>query len=67
VLISTRWIERISWSESKVFINLTRETIKQAPEYTKEALITRDYEKKLHRHYGRDGYWEDELARKIAS
>ena len=67
VLISTRWVERISWSESKVFINLNRETIKLGPEYTKEALITRDYEMKLHRHYGRAGYWEDELARKIAS
>ena len=67
VLISTRWVERINWSESKVFINLTRETIKQGPEYTKEALITRDYEMKLHRHYGREGYWEDERARKIAS
>jgi hypothetical protein len=32
VLISTRWIERVSWEESKVFINLTRETIKQGPE-----------------------------------
>jgi hypothetical protein len=36
-------------------INLTREAIKQGPEYTKEALITRDYEIKLHSHYGCDG------------
>ena len=57
VLISTRWIERISWEEAKVFISLTRETIKHAPEYTEEALITRDYEKKLHRHHNREGYW----------
>jgi hypothetical protein len=63
VLISTRWIERISWEESKVFIHLTREAIKQGPEYTEAALITRDYEMKLHRHYHREGYWEDELSR----
>ncbi|MDZ4797229.1 MAG: PRC-barrel domain-containing protein [Bryobacteraceae bacterium] len=61
VLISTRWIERISWEESKVFINLTRETIKQGPEYTEEALITRDYETRLHRHCDREGYWAEEL------
>ena len=42
VLISTQWIERISWEESKVFINLTREAIKQGPEYTDQTLITRD-------------------------
>ncbi len=67
VLISTQWIERISWEESKVFINLTRESIKQGPEYTEEALITRDYETKLHRHYNRPGYWADYLTRKRAS
>ncbi|MGC2647716.1 MAG: PRC-barrel domain-containing protein [Candidatus Sulfotelmatobacter sp.] len=57
VLISTQWIERISWEESKVFINLTREAVKGSPEYTEEALITRDYEEELHRHYLRERYW----------
>ena len=57
VLISTQWIERISWEESKVFINLTREAVKAAPEYSEEALITRDYEEELHRHYLRERYW----------
>ena len=60
VLISPRWIERISWNESKVFINLSRETIKKSPEYTEESLPTRDYETKLHQHYNREGYWVDE-------
>ena len=62
VLISPQWIERVSWSESKVFINLSREAIKRSPEYTPESLLTRDYEAGLHRHYGRKGYWYDELA-----
>jgi len=60
VLISPRWIERVSWSESKVFIDLSRETIKQSPEYTEESLHTREYETGLHRHYSRQGYWDDE-------
>ena len=64
VLVSPRWIERVSWSESKVFVNLPRETIKQSPEYTEESLLTRDYETGLHRHYNRQGYWVDELAGK---
>ena len=57
VLVSPQWIERVSWSESKVFVNLLRETIKQSPEYTEESLLTRDYETGLHRHYNRKGYW----------
>lgn len=64
VLISPRWIERVSWSESKVFMNLSREAIKQSPEYTTASLLTRDYETALHRHYDRRGYWEDEPATK---
>jgi hypothetical protein len=64
VLISPKWIERVSWSESKVFVNLLRETIKQSPEYTEESPLTRDYETKLHRHYNRQEYWDDEPAAK---
>ena len=62
VLISPRWIERVSWDQSKVFVNLTRDSIKQTPEYTEESMITRDYEIGLHRHYNRQGYWADEQA-----
>ncbi len=62
VLISPKWIDRISWSERKAFINLSREAIKQSPEYTEESLLTRDYESSLHRHYNRKGYWVDEPA-----
>ena len=62
VLVSPQWIERVSWGERKVFVNLDRETIKQSPEYTGESLVTRDYEIGLHGHYKRKGYWVDELA-----
>jgi hypothetical protein len=62
VLISPRWIERISWTESRVFVSPTRETIKQAPEYAEASSLTRDYETRLHRHYDREGYWIEEQA-----
>lgn len=62
VLVSPHWIERVSWDESKVFVNLSREAIKQSPEYTGESLITRDYETDLHRHYELPGYWTGEPA-----
>ena len=62
VLVSPHWIDRVSWRESKVFVNLTREIIKQSPEYTEKSLMTRDYENRLHLHYNRKGYWVDEPA-----
>lgn len=64
VLISPRWIERVSWKESKVFINLSRETIEHSPEYTEQSLITREYETGLHQHYNRKGYWVDDPVAK---
>jgi hypothetical protein len=62
VLVAPQWIERVSWTESKVFVDLYREAIKQSPEYTEESLPTRDYEDRLHRHYSRQGYWMDRPA-----
>ncbi len=59
LLVSPRWIERVDWGESKVFVNVPRETIKEAPGYTPELLLSRDYETELHRHYNRQGYWVD--------
>jgi len=67
VLVSPQWIKSVSWGELKVFVNLTREAIQQAPEYTEESLLTRDYEAALHRHYDRPGYWADEPSAKKPS
>lgn len=61
VLISPSWIDKISWEESKVYVNLTKESIKQSPEYSDELFITRDYENQLYEHYNRRGYWTDEF------
>lgn len=54
-----RYPDLPQWDESKVFVNLPRETIRQSPEYTEESLPTRDYEIRLHRHYNRQIYWND--------
>jgi hypothetical protein len=60
VLISPKWIQTIDWAESSVYVNVPRETIKQAPVYVCDSTVTRDYETKLHSHYNRQGYWVDE-------
>lgn len=57
VLISPKWIERISWSQREVVVDLSREVIKQAPDYTDVPPLTRDQEIAMHRLYNREGYW----------
>lgn len=61
VLISPQWIEKVSWEASEVVIDLTREMIKGAPEYTEGSLPSRDDETGLYGYYNRAGYWVDEL------
>jgi sporulation protein YlmC with PRC-barrel domain len=62
ILISAKWIDRVSWVDSKIFFRVSREKIKQSPEYTEDSLLDRTYEAGLHRHYHRQEYWVDELA-----
>lgn len=65
VLVSPRWIGSVSWNDSKVFVNLTREAIKRAPEYTDWSLLTREFEDNLHKHYEREGNGESEPAHAV--
>jgi len=62
--VSPQWIDWVSWGEKTVFINVSREAIKQSPEYTNESQVNRDYEIGLHGHYNRKGYWVDESVSK---
>jgi hypothetical protein len=56
VLVSPDWIDRISWSDCIVYVDLSREAIKTGPEFDAEEL-SRDYEESLYEHYGRPRYW----------
>jgi hypothetical protein len=60
VLIAPKWIERVSWGDGKVLVNLSREAVKASPPYSREDLLTRDYEERLHEHYEAVGYWNHE-------
>ena len=57
VLISPQWINRISWSDGKVFLDLDRESIKESPEYDPSLPVNRQYEERLYDFYGRPKYW----------
>jgi hypothetical protein len=66
VLVSPAWIERVSWASSKVYVALRREAIKDGPEYVESMPITREYENRLHMHYGRPPYWLPEPEHKAS-
>jgi uncharacterized protein YrrD len=61
VLVSPKWIERITWDPMGTMkVNLSRDALKSSPEYTDVSLLTRDHEKELHLHYKVPEYWAKE-------
>ena len=57
VLVSSEWVTSVDWNESLLHVALTRELIKTSPECDPSGPVPRDYEVRLHDHYGRRGYW----------
>ena len=59
VLVAPHWASGISWSESNVYIDMSRQSIKSCPEWNANAAINREYEARLYDYYGRPVYWAD--------
>jgi hypothetical protein len=59
VLIPTQWIREVNWEQSKVYVDVAREAIKAAPEYSDELRLSRDFEQKLFEAYRREPYWSN--------
>jgi sporulation protein YlmC with PRC-barrel domain len=61
ILVSPQWIKSVSWDTREVVVALSREKIRNAPEYVEDDAITREYETDLYGHYDLDGYWVADL------
>jgi hypothetical protein len=57
VLVSPSWIQEVSWLNTEVRVSVSRDAIKNAPEYLESEPITRDYENRLYSYYGKPSYW----------
>jgi hypothetical protein len=57
VLVAPQWIREVSWGDQQVFVDLTRQQVKDSPEYDPAASVDRAYEERLYRHYDRPIYW----------
>ncbi len=57
VLVSPQWIIRVSWTDSKVYVDMTTENIQNGPEWVDSIPVTREYEHRLYDYYARSPYW----------
>jgi uncharacterized protein YrrD len=53
VLIALGWIVSFSWDQRKARVSLTRDRVKDSPEYDSSAPVNREYEMRLYDYYGR--------------
>ena len=57
VLIAQAALGKVDWAESKAYVALTRQQVKDSPEYDAKNPIAREYEERLHEHYDVPAYW----------
>jgi hypothetical protein len=57
VLIAPQWVEDINWEDTSVSVKLTRQAIKDAPQYDPTKPVERAYETEIYGHFKRDPYW----------
>jgi hypothetical protein len=67
VLVFPAWISRVSWDKSKVFVDLSHESVKNSPAFDPSKPVSRGYEERLFDHYGRPKYWEEEAIQSTLS
>lgn len=60
VLLAPLWIDRITWAERGVRVDLRVDQIRTAPTFEKRTPLTRDYELAVFEHYSRPKYWQEE-------
>jgi len=65
VLISPHWIEKVNWENFEVFVDLSREAVKESPAFDTSRPVSESYESDLYDHYGRPRF-EDAVNREPA-
>lgn len=57
VLLSTDWIQACDWAESEMTVDLSRDSIKDCPEFDPSSPVSREVEERLYDFHGRPKYW----------
>lgn len=63
ILLSTQWIDKISWLDQQCYTRLTVATIQKAPHFDPSRALDRAYEKSLHDFYEEPTYWDEDSIR----
>ncbi|THB78457.1 MAG: PRC-barrel domain containing protein [Desulfobacteraceae bacterium] len=59
VLISPAMINKPDWKTRNIFLNVSKDEIEKCPAPIEDEPVSREYERKMSRHYGIPYYWGD--------
>jgi hypothetical protein len=60
VLIPPDWVREVDWTKRNLVVDVTRASVKQAPEFDSAEHVNRQWEADYFAHHRRSGYWLDE-------
>jgi len=66
VLVAPPWVTSVSWEERNVYVAMSRQAIKDSPEWNAYAAVNREYETRLYDYYGRPAYWESGVGAEMS-
>jgi hypothetical protein len=58
VLLAPDWARNINWYDADIAFRLTREQIRNSPEFDPQQPVNRAYEETLYNYYGQPVYWD---------
>jgi hypothetical protein len=58
VLLSTAWLSSVAPGKRLLVVNIDQKRIEESPLYDPNVEIPREYETRLHDHYGLPYYWQ---------
>jgi len=67
VMLSPSAITQVVWEEPSLFVNLTKEQIRESPDLDLQKPVTREQEMELARHYRWPTYWTGDPAGAVGS
>ncbi|MHB0859050.1 MAG: PRC-barrel domain-containing protein [Anaerolineae bacterium] len=63
VLIPREAVDRLSWGQQSVFLNIPRNKLENAPEFDRDSRLDRSIEERVYAHLGHGGYWTGDDVR----
>jgi len=58
VLVASDWLEEISWAESRIRVDIKKQSVIDSPEYNEGQSITREIENSFYEMFAKPKYWE---------